>query len=338
MSQGFVILWISVLGLYLELLLIRWIGTEIRIFAYLQNTVLVVCFLGLGVGLFTSRQPINPTRGLLALTALAAGLAYPPARRAMLRISEQLSSLGEINIWAMGHAGTPAEWLCGLIVGLVLTCVVMVLIFEPFVPIGRLLGRLMDDHPRPVIAYSLNVAGSLLGIWIFVLLSRWSLPPEIWFLVLLVMCAPFFVARGSQRLLAAVCLTAMTLLVAIQRHGDLVVESVWSPYQKLTLLDARPMQTDFGVPLRYFLEVNNTGYQVLIDLEGGRTVRGANGEPELAEVFTHYDIPPLVHPHPQDMLVVGAGAGNDAAAALRRGVGTVTAVEIDPAIIAIGKR
>ena len=32
---------VSVLGLFLELLLIRWIGTEIRIFAYLQNTVLV---------------------------------------------------------------------------------------------------------------------------------------------------------------------------------------------------------------------------------------------------------------------------------------------------------
>ena len=41
---------VSVLGLFLELMLIRWIGTEIRIFAYLQNTVLVVCFMGLGLG------------------------------------------------------------------------------------------------------------------------------------------------------------------------------------------------------------------------------------------------------------------------------------------------
>ena len=49
------IFWISVLGLFLELLLIRWIGTEIRIFAYLQSTVLVVCFLGIGVGCFAAR-------------------------------------------------------------------------------------------------------------------------------------------------------------------------------------------------------------------------------------------------------------------------------------------
>lgn len=336
--QGLAILWISVLGLYLELLLIRWIGTEIRIFAYLQNTVLVVCFLGLGVGLFTSRRPISPTRGLVSLTALAAALAYPPTRRAMLRISEQLSSLGEINIWEFGHAGTPVELLGGLFVGLVLTCVVMVLIFEPFVPIGRLLGRLMDDHPAPIVAYSLNVVGSLLGIWVFVLLSRWSLPPEVWFLVLMAMTAPFFAARGSKRVLAGVCLSAVTVLVAVQRLGDGAVENVWSPYQKLTLLDARPMQTDFGVPLRYFLEVNNTGYQVLIDMEGVRTVRGEHGETELAEVYTHYDVAPLIHPRPDDMLIVGAGAGNDVAAALRRGVGRVTAVEIDPAIISIGRR
>ena len=32
-SPNLAIFWISLLGLYLELLLIRWIGTEIRIFA-----------------------------------------------------------------------------------------------------------------------------------------------------------------------------------------------------------------------------------------------------------------------------------------------------------------
>src|ERR1043165_2645447 len=47
---------VSVLGLYTELMLIRWVATEMRIFAYLQNTVLVVCFLGLGMGCFTCRQ------------------------------------------------------------------------------------------------------------------------------------------------------------------------------------------------------------------------------------------------------------------------------------------
>ena len=60
----------SVLGLFLEMLLICWIGTEVRIFAYLQNTVLVVCFLGLGLGLFTSRQPYTLRQMLVRLALL----------------------------------------------------------------------------------------------------------------------------------------------------------------------------------------------------------------------------------------------------------------------------
>ena len=35
---------VSLFSLYLEILLIRWVGTEIRIFAYFSNLVLVVCF------------------------------------------------------------------------------------------------------------------------------------------------------------------------------------------------------------------------------------------------------------------------------------------------------
>src|SRR5688572_10844033 len=72
---------ISLVGLFLELLLIRWIGTELRIFAYLQNTVLIVCFLGLGVGCFSSRQPIVMRRALLSLLALSLILTVPYARQ-----------------------------------------------------------------------------------------------------------------------------------------------------------------------------------------------------------------------------------------------------------------
>ena len=63
-NQTVVLFLVSVLALFLELLFIRWIGTEIRIFAYLQNTVLVVCFLGLGMGCWTCRRisTPNPTR------------------------------------------------------------------------------------------------------------------------------------------------------------------------------------------------------------------------------------------------------------------------------------
>src|SRR4029079_5481640 len=78
---------ISVVGLFLELLLIRWVTTEIRIFAYLQNTVLVVCFLGLGMGGWDSRRGFALRHLLVPLTILVVLLALPPSRALLASIS-----------------------------------------------------------------------------------------------------------------------------------------------------------------------------------------------------------------------------------------------------------
>src|SRR5437016_530128 len=51
-------LW-SLLALFFELLMIRWISSEIRIFAYFKNFVLIACFLGFGLGCYLSRRRIN---------------------------------------------------------------------------------------------------------------------------------------------------------------------------------------------------------------------------------------------------------------------------------------
>ena len=84
-NRTIALLLVSILGLFLEMLLIRWISTEIRIFAYLQNTVLVVCFLGLGMGCFTSREPIRFRRLLIPLAVLTTILAVPTLDRAGTR-------------------------------------------------------------------------------------------------------------------------------------------------------------------------------------------------------------------------------------------------------------
>jgi hypothetical protein len=47
---------VSSAALYLEIVLIRWLGTEVKIFAFFQNLTLIVCFLGFGVGCFSSSK------------------------------------------------------------------------------------------------------------------------------------------------------------------------------------------------------------------------------------------------------------------------------------------
>ena len=85
-NQTWGIFLISILGLFLETLFIRWIGTEIRIFAHLQNTIPVVCFLGPGIGMFTSSRPMEIKQSLIPMTIFLFLMAIPITRLAGLSL------------------------------------------------------------------------------------------------------------------------------------------------------------------------------------------------------------------------------------------------------------
>jgi SAM-dependent methyltransferase len=347
---------VSAFGLFLELLLIRWVGTEIRIFAYLQNTILVVCFLGLGMGCLTCRQQASLRDVLTPLLILAVLLAIPLTRTSLGKISEFLSVLGDLVIWRPGVS--TSIWTTGFYVcsGLGLTFCLMMLIWDIFIPIGRWMGRLLSDHPRPVQAYSVNVAGSLIGIWVFVGLSIFSLPPLAW-VVVLAGLALFFVSKNiRQRRLdvgALGAILALSWCAGLERNAT---EVCWTPYQKLALQQLDPdrdVQGEVGasrVPgLKeltpglegigdFIIWVNNVGYQVMINLEEGHVRNHPEHYPAQMRGYSQYDLPARLHPHPKKLLAVGAGSGNDVAGALRQGVPDVVGVEIDPTILAMGKR
>jgi len=67
----------SVLGLYLELMLIRWISSEIRIFAYFKNFVLIACFLGFGLGCYLARRAISILTLCVPVVFFTAAIALP---------------------------------------------------------------------------------------------------------------------------------------------------------------------------------------------------------------------------------------------------------------------
>jgi len=334
-NRTWAIFLISMLGLFLEMLLIRWIGTEIRIFAYLQNTILVVCFLGLGLGCFTCRQPIILRQMLIPLAFLVLLMAIPISRRALGSISELLGVLGDPALgWA--YVTDTSLWTSVgyVVLGLGMTYVLLIMILGIFVPIGRLLGRLMDDHPNTIWAYSVNVAGSLLGIWLFVLLSLLYQPPFAWFVVLAVLTFLFLNRTGRNRKTQLALLIGIVALSWFAGRVPGSVHVVWSPYQKLVVRELYREKREIG---EYVVTVNNTNYQLMRDLSESRTASNPDEYPPVMSGLSQYDIPLLLHPNPQTYLIVGAGAGNDAAGGLRHGVREITAVEIDPAIISLGR-
>lgn len=345
---------ISVVGLFLELLLIRWIGTEIRIFAYLQNTVLVVCFLGLGMGCWDSRRAFALRDILLPLASLVALLAIPPTRVALGQISTMLGGFQDFLIWAPTISEGWARY-GGPVFGLILTATLMILLWEMFVPIGRLLGRLMNEHPNTVQAYSINVAGSLLGIWLFVLASALYLPPSVWFAAFAAMAAFFLGAGGKSRAIDIALLGAIVILAVVAGYDPAYSESRWSPYQKLSLQQRLKNEKDDRSSLvrsllgerneylpgregRTLIAVNNTGYQAMVDLRPETVAADPQRFPPAQRGYSQYDIPTRLHPPHPSVLVVGSGSGNDAAGALRNGAERVVAVEIDPAILEYGRQ
>ena len=82
---------------------------------------------------------------------------------------------------------------------------------------------------------------------------------------------------------------------------------------------------------------NHVWYQWFADLSPEFLDRYPQAEPN-SLIVPYYELVYRIVPHPQSVLILGAGTGNDVAGALRHGAKDVDAVEIDPVILEIGRR
>jgi spermidine synthase len=311
---------VSGLVLFWEICLIRWISTEVRVFAYYKNLGLLAAFLGFGIGLL-ARRPSESwlARSLGATAVLVCAVALYPG--SPLQITRAPAFFEEFT-WhePLASAGVALQFygiVAALFVGLVLV----------FVPFGERLawhfGRL-----RPIPAYSLNVAASLVGLGVFSLASALGAPPVVWVAVgLLPLLAIGWRAARSRAVVAV--LVALPLVVTGAQWLGERDSTWWSPYYKITVVPARTPPV--YAPCRS-LQVNHDYHQNLLDLTPAFVARQ---EPAYKGWAAAYELPyRIVEPH--RVLVVGAGTGNDVAAALRHGAASVTAVEIDPTIQTLG--
>src|SRR5579859_1482242 len=198
---------VSAAALYLEMLLIRWIGTEVRIFAYIQNAILVVCFMGMGLGCLDAARPFRLRDVLLPLGVLLAAFAAGPSRAILSTVSNMLAGTQDLVIWY--QQGSSGHATAFLVLGLVVVAVLVMLVWATFVPLGRLVGRLLADHPRPLAAYATNIAGSILGVWLFVALGALCAPPPVWFALAVLLLFPLVGSALRERLVAGLVSAAV---------------------------------------------------------------------------------------------------------------------------------
>jgi spermidine synthase len=326
--QGtFHLLLISAAALYLEIVLIRWLGTEVRIFAYFQNLSLIVCFLGFGVGCFSSKQDGNLLVSLGATTALVSfvSFSFMPWHGFLQAISSVLTYTSDAALWGTANFKiTTSDYAAFFACSLLIVALILMLLCLAMIPLGRWVGYHLESAPNTVTAYSVNLLGSLAGIWFLAILAFLWFPPTYWFFAAFALI--FFAQPFSWRsCLAACALLTITLLALRPVKGDVVY---WSPYQKLSVIETANHQ--------YNIHVNNTGYMTIANESPDFLTKN----PDLAKAYvdSSYDSPFQFAKSVNRVLVVGAGAGNDVAAAVRHGASEVDAVEIDPLISTLGAR
>lgn len=310
---------ISFLILFFELAAIRWFASTVVFLTFFTNIVLLACFLGMSVGLLTARRPQRLIRAVLPLAMLSFALAvlthlfyWQWADNVTVGLGDQQVSPQLIYFGTEYRPADPSRWVIPMwAVG----ATFFALIALTFIGLGQVMGRAFDAIPNRVMAYTIDIAGSLIGIAAFAAMSWLELPPTVWFVPILLLALYF---AGWSRPVQVAAAVASYALVAIGAHGLLVNgEPYWSPYYKVGYS-----------PGFQRIATNDIGHQQMV---------------RVAQHGPAYLLPHLLNRDAggqpfEDVMIIGAGSGNDVAAALRAGVKRVDAVEIDPYINELGRR
>ncbi len=309
---------ISFIILFFELTCIRWLGSTVIFLTFFTNIVLMACFLGMSVGCLAATRSWDFSNRVIPLTLWTCGLAfgtftfYKLYGRVLIDVGGQ-GSPQQVFFGTEYHAKDPSYFVLPIEV---VASVFFALTALIFVGLGQIMGRAFNQVSNPVVAYSINILGSLVGIAAFGAASWMRTSPVIWFLISVGSC--FYFVHAARFLRFCQFLTLLVIVAVLSGHGidTGAAKILWSPYYKVVY------DTETGD-----IETNNIGHQQM-----GKIREGAPG----------YFLPHLLNRDAggmpfEDVLIVGAGSGNDVQAALTQGAKHVDAVEIDPVLNQIGR-
>jgi hypothetical protein len=328
-KSHFELLLISFVALFLELVVIRWLSTEIRIFAYFKNLPLMAAFLGFGIGCYFYRSAdllfYKAFPRLIGL--LAAIIALAPVLDLTRVIFVDPRQYFLLGIGFGDHAEVSAPSFFQATKAYLVIVFVFILVVATFTALTSKLGELLNRQ-TPLLGYSINVLGSLLGILGFSIVSYIESTPLLWLLLVYFLLLYFYWGRPELKL----TLFYFVCSAAIVARVGFVEPVFWSPYYQIAV-----HMPDTPNPSQIGITVNYDGFQEIQDLSPGYL----KNIPEAIQrsQSRHYNIPyQLSKRKIESVLILGGGSGNDAAAALRHDVSHVDVVEIDPVIARLGRQ
>jgi hypothetical protein len=316
---------ISFVSLFLELLLIRWAPSVVRLVAYYANLLLLSSFLGLGLGAMRGGTNSNRLRWFPVLLAIDAEVLFL-CRHAILPVSGD-----EVRFFSAERQA--------------LNYIVLLLVFGSnaiiFVPLGEEIGRLFSQLTA-LRAYTWDLLGSLCGTIAFGLFSSMCFSPVVG------MGSVALIGLGlSERQQRIHALLAFLICLVVTWASN-PKEAIWSPYYYITVektagLTSTRANTQHDLrsskdPPIYNVRVNQDFYQMHETIDLKRYSPDSPQVPLIQYLRDQYLLPYSVVKGRRRALVLGAGGGMDVQAALLSGVESVDAVDIDPQFIDLSRR
>lgn len=306
----------SFVVLFLELALIRWLPTQVRVIAYFPNLILISAFLGLGLGCLRAGW------GSLLWAWPASLLTMAGAALALSRVVFTQQSASEHLFLLYYDLPRDAPLVADVRPPIVLFFVLGVVCF---VPLGQLVAERLQEfrlRSSALWGYCWDIGGSLLGVTAFTALGLTEAFPVVWFTVVVVAGGLFFLRSVRGLLVYATLSAAMLLLVS---HAERATR--YSPYYAIAVHQP-------GDQSWFEVLANGALHQRAFGVGGEQPLPAA---PSRTRIGYHKPYR-LLGRSVRRALVVGAGTGNDVAVLLAEGAQQVDAVEIDPVILDLGRR
>lgn len=230
----------SFLMLFVELVLIRWLGAHVAYLSFFSNFVLLGSFLGIGIGFLAVGRSDWFRWAPMWLGALVFLSAVFP-------VTIDRTGSGLIFFGGFQARGLPI-WIS--------LPIVFAAVAATMAAIAQGVARTFQRFP-PLEAYRLDVLGSVTGIVAFATLSFIGAPPIVWGAVIVGLFV--LLLRPSLRIEHAV---AIGLLVGAFAMEALAGSVVWSPYYRITWTE-----NDEGTTV----SVNGIPHQAITTTEARRT-------------------------------------------------------------------
>jgi hypothetical protein len=321
------------IALFMEMALIRYLGANIPNLGYFPNIVLIATFLGLAIGFSLNRhiKATSFTMLMLIAVCLFSALIYwvqfiPvnflnafKSSGATVGSSVYFSNLGSM------HGAVYSSFQFVLLFCLV-ACV--------FVCLAIPMAALFQANP-PLKSYLSDIGGSIAGVVVFTLLSFLQTSPWLWFLCIAAMLLLVFPSRGFECLVSLMVLLAIAIMsycvgmqkiVSIQNnHKQYYLHKTitWSPYQKIEAWSSSMPQ------LILHIWASGISHQAIV----AKSQINQTFYSKPYEMITHHQGRAFT---PNNVLIIGAGSGNDVVEALIKNAKHIDAVEIDPVIAQTG--